>query len=100
MPIRQRRDWELKEYEATPEGVYLQRRTLLKSFGLGGLIMGAAPLLAACEDPPPAVVEDDPSAGLYPVKRNATYVLDRDLTPEGDATTYNNFYEFGSHKNI
>ena len=100
MQIRQRRDWELKENEATPEGVYLQRRALLKSFGLGGLIMGAAPLLAACEEAPPAVVEDDPSADLYPVKRNAKYVLDRELTPEGDATTYNNFYEFGSHKNI
>jgi sulfoxide reductase catalytic subunit YedY len=100
MAIRQDRDWELKENEVTPEGVYVQRRALLKSLGFGGLIMGAAPLLAACEDPPPAIVGDDPTAGLYPVKRNAKYVLDRELTPEGDATSYNNFYEFGSHKNI
>jgi len=100
MPIRQRRDWELKENQITPEGVYLGRRALLKSMGMGGLIMGAAPLLAACDEAPPPVVEDDPSAGLYPVKRNASYVLDRDLSPESDVTSYNNFYEFGSHKNI
>ena len=28
------------------------------------------------------------------------YRLDRDITPEDDATTYANFYEFGSSKNI
>ena len=28
------------------------------------------------------------------------YRLDRDITPEEDATTYTNFYEFGSTKNI
>ena len=28
------------------------------------------------------------------------YRLDRDITPEDDATTYTNFYEFGSSKNI
>ena len=100
MPIRQHRDWELKENDVTPERDYLQRRTLLKSMGLGGLIMGAAPLLAACEEPPPAIVENDPSAGLYPVKRNAKYMIDRKLSAERDVITYNNFYEFGSQKNI
>jgi sulfoxide reductase catalytic subunit YedY len=100
MPIRARRDWEIKENDVTPEGVYLERRSLLKSMGMGGLILGTAPLLAACEEAPPPVVEDDPSKNLYPVKRNAKYTLDRDLTSEKDATTYNNFYEFGSHKNI
>lgn len=100
MPIRQRRDWELKESEVTPEGVFQQRRALLKTMGMGGLIVGAAPLLAACDDAPPAVVEDDPSEPLYPVKRNARYTLDREITQEKLATTYNNFYEFGSHKNI
>ena len=61
MPIRQRRDWELKENDVTPEGVYLQRRTLLKSLGMGGLIIGVAPLLAACEEGPPPVVEEEPT---------------------------------------
>ena len=98
MPIRQRRDWELKEHEVTPEGVFHGRRALLKTMGMGGLIAGAGPLLAACDDGPPPVVEDDPSKGLYPVRRNAKYMLDRDLTAEKTATTYNNFYEFGTGK--
>ena len=55
-------------------------------------IVGASPAFAA--------KSDDPSAGLYPANRNEAYTLDRDITPEKIATTYNNFYEFGSHKNI
>jgi sulfoxide reductase catalytic subunit YedY len=35
-----------------------------------------------------------------PAPRNPAYQLDRDITPEDDATTYTNFYEFGSSKNI
>jgi len=55
-------------------------------------IVGASPAFAA--------KSDDPSAGLYPANRNDAYTLDRDITPEKITTTYNNFYEFGSHKNI
>ena len=44
--------------------------------------------------------DDDPTAGLYPVARNPRYTVERELTSEDDATTYNNFYEYGSHKNI
>ncbi|MEX0759755.1 MAG: protein-methionine-sulfoxide reductase catalytic subunit MsrP [Tistlia sp.] len=47
-----------------------------------------------------AAAEADPSAGLYPVKQNMRYRLDRPLTDEKLATTYNNYYEFGSSKNI
>src|SRR5260370_26336295 len=44
--------------------------------------------------------EYDPSTGLYPAERNPRYTLDRPLTDEKLATTYNNFYEFGSQKSI
>ena len=100
MPIRRNRDWELKEHQITPEAIYRDRRSVLRTMGLGGLILGAAPLLAGCEDDPPIVAETDPSASRYPVKRNTLYTLDREITPEAQATTYNNFYEFGSHKDI
>jgi len=100
MPIRQNRDWELKENRITPEGVFRDRRSILKAMGVGGLIAGAAPLLAGCEEEPPIVPEVDPTASLYPVKRNTAFMLDREITPEPLATTYNNFYEFGSHKSI
>jgi sulfoxide reductase catalytic subunit YedY len=42
----------------------------------------------------------DPSAGLYPVERNSDFEGGRDITPEKLTARYNNFYEFGSHKEI
>ena len=38
--------------------------------------------------------------GPYPAPRNEVYDGGRPLTPENEATTYTNFYEFGSSKNI
>jgi sulfoxide reductase catalytic subunit YedY len=98
MLVRSRRGWDLPESRATPEAVFQARRDLLRGMGMGaliaagsGLVPGAAMAAAAAEDP---------SAGLYPVKRNDAYKLDRPITDEKLATTYNNFYEFGSQKTI
>ena len=102
MLIRIRRGWEIPESQATPEDVFLNRRRLLKAAAAGPLLLGAGGLLAACDDMPAeaAVGEEDPSAKLYPVGRNPEYTLDRPITDETLATTYNNYYEFGSSKNI
>ena len=97
MLVRVKRSWELSERLATPELVYLERRRLVQAMALGPLIAAAAPLLRAA----PARAEDaDPSVLLYPVRRNETFALDRPLSDEALVTTYNNFYEFGSHKRI
>jgi sulfoxide reductase catalytic subunit YedY len=93
MLIKRRRGWELPESAATPESAYLNRRAILGGMGLA-TIAGSFPVAAARAEQP------DPSAKLYPVARNAKYTLDRPITPEKLATTYNNFYEFGSHKSI
>jgi sulfoxide reductase catalytic subunit YedY len=98
MLIKRRRGWEIAEREATPESVFLDRRNLIKAAGLGSMIAAASPLLHAfAADAPPA---DDPSAGLYPAKRNETYTLDRPITDARYSTNYNNFYEFGQDKDI
>jgi len=93
MVIR-RRSWEIPEREATPEAIFLDRRTVLKS--------GAA--LAACLAGPTFAAHAegfvDPSLGLYPAKRNEAFKLDRAVTPEAINSHYNNFYEFGSTKQI
>ena len=47
-----------------------------------------------------AADNEDPSAHLYPLKRNENFKLDRDITPAEVNAKYNNFYEFGSHKEI
>ena len=93
MFIKIKRGWEMPEREATPEGVYLGRRHFLAAAG----ISIAAPLALT----KPARAEDaDPSAGLYPVKRNDKYKLDRAITPEPLSTHYNNYYEFDTGKDV
>jgi methionine sulfoxide reductase catalytic subunit len=94
MLIRRRRGWELSESEATPEKVVLGRRELIKAAAAGSMLLSG--LLSRFA----AAAEEDPSAGLYPAKQNPRYTLDRPLTDEKLATTYNNFYEFGSQKFI
>ncbi|WP_340115638.1 protein-methionine-sulfoxide reductase catalytic subunit MsrP [Pelagibius sp. 7325] len=112
MLIRIRKGWEIPDSQATPETVFLNRRRLLKTAAAGSVMLGAGGLLAACDDDPAqaaaggdsetasAAEGGDPSAKLYPAPRNETYTLDRPITDEGLATTYNNYYEFGSSKNI
>ncbi len=94
MLTRSKPAWLLPETAATPESVFLNRRELCRSVAAGS-ILAAVPALSGI-----ASAAADPSAGLYPAKRNDAYKLDRAVTPEKVATTYNNFYEFGSHKNI
>jgi sulfoxide reductase catalytic subunit YedY len=92
MLIKRRRGWELGENQATPEAAYLQRRSLVKAMGLGAASL-ALPGIASAQD-------KDPSAALYPAKRNDKYGVPTPMTAEKLATTYNNFYEFGSDKSI
>lgn len=93
MQIRIPKGWEIPERLATPEDIFLNRRALLT--GAGAIAAaGALPDFAF------AAKEADPSADLYPVKRNPKYKIPLQLTPEKVNSRYNNFYEFGSHKKI
>ena len=99
MLIKVKRGWELPESAATPEAAYLGRRDWLKQAGLAGLIAASGPPAsgrALAADPPP-----DPSAALYPAKHNDNYTLDPGIvTKEAYVTTYNNFYEYSTDKNL
>jgi sulfoxide reductase catalytic subunit YedY len=99
MLIRRRRGWELPESAATPEHLFRQRRRLLK-----GMATGPALLAGGLGVPPAGRAEaGSPWADLYPAVRDPRYGLDARLsaiTDESLATTYNNFYEYGSHKQI
>ncbi|MGI9350815.1 MAG: protein-methionine-sulfoxide reductase catalytic subunit MsrP [Rhizobiaceae bacterium] len=88
--------WHLPDNTATSESVFFNRREIVKGLGLGGITMAAA----ANPMGKFALAEEDPSASLYPVPRNEAYTLERPVTPEPINTKYNNFYEFGSHKQI
>jgi sulfoxide reductase catalytic subunit YedY len=88
MLIRKRRGWEIPESQVTPEHVFLNRRQFVAGAAAATI---AAPALAQTADP---------SAGLYPAGRNMRFRVERDLTEESVASQWNNFYEFGSSKNI
>ena len=94
MLIRKQRGWESPERAATDEAVFWDRRRFAKTIAAG-------PILAAGLQPLAALAaEADPSAGLYPARRNERFALDRPLTDEKYSTTYNNFYDFGGDKSI
>ena len=95
MLIKRTRGWEVPERLATPESSYLQRRDLVRAMGLGAAAL-AMPAVAIAQDKG----TPDPSAGLYPAKRNDKYGVPTPMTAERQATTYNNFYEFGTDKSI
>ncbi len=96
--IHRRRDWAISEALATPEDVFLARRTILKGLGFGGAGLAFATALRVRKAQAAGAAEK--TADLYPSTRNEAYTIDRELTPEEVNSTYNNFYEFGSHKQI
>jgi len=100
MHVIRRRGWEIPERLATPEHLFFDRRAFLAA--TGATITGAAALSLAPGTARAQRISDlpDPTAGLYPAKRNEKYVLDRPVTEEKINTSYNNFYEFGSTKNV
>ncbi len=94
--MKRKPGWALPESMATDESIFLQRRQLLKTMAIGPIMLTGGLSLAAT----PKVEKNDPSNSLYPVRQNNRYKLDRSITNENLATTYNNYYEFGSHKKI
>jgi len=93
MNVIHRRGWDIPERLATPEHLFFSRRQVLA----GASALALAPHLALAQriaDLP------DPTASLYPVKRNEKYKLERPITEERLNLDYNNFYEFGSSKLI
>ncbi len=101
MLIKRTKGWELPERLVTDEVTFLNRRRFMA--GAGAIASAGAVAAAFGSAALPDVAQaatDDPSAHLYPVPRNHTFKFSRPITPEDIATTYNNFYEFGSHKRI
>ncbi|GJE19116.1 protein-methionine-sulfoxide reductase catalytic subunit MsrP [Methylobacterium marchantiae] len=92
MYIKRHRTWNLPERFATPESIFLNRRSIF-----GGAAGLAVTSLIGTED---AFAAADPKGGLYPAARNEAYSLDRPLTPEKFSADYNNFYEFGTSKTV
>jgi sulfoxide reductase catalytic subunit YedY len=97
MHVIRRRGWEIPQRLATPEHLFFNRR----SFLLGGAAaLTLAPGAAKAQRVTDLANLPDPTADLYPAKRNAKYTLDRPITDEKINAHYNNFYEFNSSKEV
>ena len=101
MWIKKNRNWQLPESQVTPENTFFNRRRFLKTFGLAGigaLGLGVA-FLRMQGNGREGVWRTIPKpGGPYPARRNPAYRVDRPLTPEEIAASYNNFYEFTMEK--
>ena len=100
MHVIRRRGWEIPERHATPEHLFLDRRAFLAA---AAVVAGGA--AAAALSPGSAAAQrigdvPDPTIDLYPAKRNEKFALDRPITDEKLNINYNNFYEFGTSKQI
>ena len=94
MMIRSRKPWDVIDHQTTDEAVYLNRRSLLRAMGVAGAGLATASATSFLSSAQAA-----PITG-FPAMRNPTFTLDRPVTTEEEATSYTNFYEFGSSKNI
>jgi sulfoxide reductase catalytic subunit YedY len=95
-----RRGWEIPTKEASSEDLLWNRRAFIKnlsllSLGLVGGVNSCAPSESALRL---GAQERPPGPDLYPAARNSRFHLDRPLTREVYAASYNNFYEFSTWK--
>ena len=95
MHVIRKKGWEIPEHLATPESAYLNRRQIMAAGGMA--LVGS---IAAAALPSRAWADADPTADLYPAPRNSKYTIDRPVTPEAINENYNNFYEFGTQKDV
>lgn len=96
--------WNLPERDATPEAALLTRRRMLIGLGLTGLTAAAGGYYWWNNAPEAQVLARGQALaadGHYPATRNPRFAeLDRDLTAEGAAARFTNFYEFSSGKQV
>ncbi len=92
MNIIKKNKWNISENRITPEVFFYNRRKFLSSslatISSAGLTLGSLPSFASSKN------------NLLSVKNNNKYKVDRKVTPEDINGKYNNFFEFGSHKEI
>jgi sulfoxide reductase catalytic subunit YedY len=89
-----KRSSELKYSEVTPQNIYLNRRKFLHGLGLAGGLALAGKEVASLIDPPTRAYATSGISGLTPSPFSTT----EKMTPLQVASTYNNYYEFGTEK--
>ncbi|MCP4005169.1 MAG: protein-methionine-sulfoxide reductase catalytic subunit MsrP [bacterium] len=99
--VRFRRPWELPSGEITDEALYLRRRDFLKRGAAAtGMLAGITwlPGCSAAEDASSPAGKDTASTAVYGDLPKGVFGTEEELTDFQDASSYNNYYEFGSEK--
>ena len=107
--------WQIKENQATPKSIYVNRRTFAKQLGLGTIALMTPAVATACNinrsgqveameirpDGPLDTIPDNAPRVGYPAERNAAFtVTERDITDRIKASSYTNYYEFKHTGNL
>lgn len=91
--------WQLPERQVSSETAFLNRRRFMKTL-IGAGIAGSALPLIGCQS---QTASDSPTGATQALTANLNprfAQIDRELTNESLAATYNNYYEFGGTKGI
>lgn len=93
--------WDIPESHVTPESDYMNRRSFIKELGVVGAGALSLSLLGPDAFARPKNVEEQLAAfqdKQLAVEHNPQFTVERQMTDEVVAATYNNFYEFSSGK--
>ena len=95
MYIQNKPRWQIKENQVTNEKLYLNRRKFIKN---SSSILGSTALLYNFLSKDLNANQNNENFLKFQI--NKKYHILSDITPENLSSKYNNFFEFGSTKNI
>ena len=95
MYIQNKPRWQIKENQVTNEKLYLNRRKFIKN---SSSILGSTALLYNFLSKDLNATQNNENILKFQI--NKKYHILSNITPENLSTKYNNFFEFGSTKNI
>jgi len=94
MLTRSRKPFELPYSEITPQKLYKNRREFLVAAGMTGAALAGGSILKQLVDPSLTAL----AGSKLDFKKSNLSTTGETITSKKDATTYNNFYEFGTGK--
>jgi methionine sulfoxide reductase catalytic subunit len=96
MLIRKAAD--LRDSDVTSKDLYLRRREFIRGTGTAVVAAAAGAALGASMMAEPAAAAQNPNVFKFPDVKKGPFGTDEKQNSYRDATTYNNFYEFGLDK--
>ena len=93
------KEWEIPENQVTSESDYIDRRKFIKNLGLGSASALLFSTSNACAQGSALEKQLEPfRSQTLDVKKNKNFTVERQVTDEIVAATYNNYYEFTTSK--